>query len=114
MHLCIKVSTRTQYQKYKSQNMTPKFQCYNLARRLGSKIRETLLKGVKECLMRQSSGGGNALQEFGRPRGRPHVRICIRIGELFGVRFGAKGGLKSNLGSIFSEMSLQTVVMCAR
>jgi hypothetical protein len=45
---------------------------------------------------------------FLRVRGRLHVRICVRIG----VRFVAKGGLKSNLGSIISEMCLQTVVMC--
>jgi hypothetical protein len=46
-------------------------------------------------------------------RSRLQVRICVRIGVRFGVRFGAKGGLLSNLGSICSEMCLQTVVMGA-
>jgi hypothetical protein len=40
-----------------------------------------------------------------------HVRIRVQIRVRFGVRFGAKGGLESNLGSIFSQMCLQTVVM---
>jgi hypothetical protein len=44
-------------------------------------------------------------------RGRLHVRIRVRIGVRFGVQFGAKGGLQLNLGSIFSEMCLQTAVM---
>jgi hypothetical protein len=45
-------------------------------------------------------------------RGRLHIRIRVCIGKRFGVRFGAnKGGLQSNLGSIYSEMCLQTVVM---
>jgi hypothetical protein len=44
---------------------------------------------------------------FAWVRGRLHVRIRVRIG----VRFGAKAGLESNLGWVFSEMCLLTVVM---
>jgi hypothetical protein len=40
-------------------------------------------------------------------RARLHVPIKIQ----FGVRFGAKDGLQSNLGYIFPEMCLLTVVM---
>jgi hypothetical protein len=40
-------------------------------------------------------------------RGRLHIRICVR----FSVQFGATDGLQSNLGYIFPEMCLLTVVM---
>jgi hypothetical protein len=46
-----------------------------------------------------------------RLRGRLHVRFCVRIAVRFRVRFPAKCGLLLNLGSIFPEMCLATVVM---
>jgi hypothetical protein len=102
--------------------ISPTFSAVSMSVTFGATLKITMQTKLRDDMTGGGGGGGGRKGKLSLcgnflcfdvapVRGRLHVRIRTRIGVRIGVRFGAKGGLQLNLGSIFSEMCLQTAVM---